>query len=263
MSLLNLSWTCSNGSTGIERTGSYPGARYNGAMEPKPPTVTWRWVARESRTGRWEAQLRRAVQPARGAAKIMEKAASTSRKWQMEHASPPRVAVNVSQLQLAQGDFAAVVEKVLKDPERGPAGVDFEITESLIMHDLEANVTKLKAIRQMGAEIAIDDFGTGHSSLSYLARLPVDILKIDRTFIAKMDISPDSLAIVTLILSLAHSLGLKVVAEGVETEAQVKMLRLLRCDEMQGYVISRPLPEDEFQAWWKMYPGEGQARQRA
>src|SRR3990167_8190691 len=77
---------------------------------------------------------------------VMEKAASTSRKWQMEHASPPRVAVNVSQLQLVQKDFAAVVEKVLKNPERGPAGVDFEITESLIMHDLEANVAKLKAI---------------------------------------------------------------------------------------------------------------------
>ena len=192
----------------------------------------------------------------------MEEAVSTCRRWQKQHARPPRVAVNVSELQLAQKDFAALVEKILRNEEDGPVDLDIEITESLIMQDIEANITKLKAIRQMGVNIAIDDFGTGHSSLSYLAKLPVDTLKIDRAFITGMDSSPDSLSIVTSIISLAHSLGLKVVAEGVETESQVKMLRLLKCDEIQGYAISRPLPEDQFEAWWKTYHPEGHAAKR-
>ena len=192
----------------------------------------------------------------------MEEAVSTCRRWQKQHARPPRVAVNVSELQLAQKDFAALVEKILRNEEDGPVDLDIEITESLIMQDIEANITKLKAIRQMGVNIAIDDFGTGHSSLSYLAKLPVDTLKIDRAFITGMDSSPDSLSIVTSIISLAHSLGLKVVAEGVETESQVNMLRLLKCDEIQGYAISRPLPEDQFEAWWKTYHPEGHAAKR-
>jgi diguanylate cyclase (GGDEF)-like protein/PAS domain S-box-containing protein len=189
--------------------------------------------------------------------RVMEKAVFTYRQWHAQHGQPPRIAVNVSQLQLAQKDFTAVVEKILEDNENGPVGLEFEITESLIMQDIEANIAKLKAIRQMGITVAIDDFGTGHSSLSLIHRLPVDTLKIDRAFVASMDASPDGLAIVTTIISLARSLGLKVVAEGVETEEQVKMLRLLNCEEIQGYAISRPLPEDQFEAWWKAYRPKG------
>jgi EAL domain-containing protein (putative c-di-GMP-specific phosphodiesterase class I) len=191
--------------------------------------------------------------------RVMEKAVSTYRQWHAQHGQPPRIAVNVSQLQLAQKDFTVVVEKILKGNETGPVGLEFEITESLIMQDTEANVAKLKAIRQMGISVAIDDFGTGHSSLSLIHRLPVDTLKIDRAFVAGMNASPDGLAIVTTIISLARSLGLKVVAEGVETEEQVKMLRLLNCEEIQGYAISRPLPEDQFEAWCEAYRAKGGA----
>ena len=194
--------------------------------------------------------------------RAMEKAVSTYRRWQAQCRQPPRIAVNVSQLQLAQQDFAAVVKKILKGNGNGPVGLELEITESLIMQDIEANIAKLKVLRQMGISVAIDDFGTGHSSLSLIHRLPVDTLKIDRAFVAGMDASPDGLAIVTTIISLARSLGLKVVAEGVETEEQVKMLRLLKCDEIQGYAISRPLPEDQFEAWWKTYRPEGQPAKR-
>ena len=116
------------------------------------------------------------------------------------------------------------------------------------MDDIDATVAKLRALRDMGLNIAIDDFGTGYSSLAYLAKLPVHSLKIDRSFVIAMANDPDTLTLVSTIISLARSLRLKVVAEGVETEEQAKILRLLRCDQMQGYLISRPVPEVELQA---------------
>jgi len=109
-------------------------------------------------------------------------------------------------------------------------------------------IASLQAIRAMGVTIAIDDFGTGFSSLSYLAKLPVDTLKIDRSFVVDMTAGPQGLALVSTIISLAHSLKLKVVAEGVETEDQSRLLRLLDCDEMQGYLFSRPVPVEIFEA---------------
>ncbi|MBI4204571.1 MAG: EAL domain-containing protein [Betaproteobacteria bacterium] len=190
----------------------------------------------------------------------MEKAASEYRQWQAAHPQPPRIAVNVSQLQLAQKDFAAVVESILRDNECGSIGLDIEITESLIMQDLDATIPKLRAIREMGVKIAIDDFGTGYSSLSQLAKLPVDTLKIDQVFIRNMETSPDGMTIVTTIISLAHSLGLKVVAEGVETEGQNKILRLLKCNEIQGYLVSPPLPAERFKEWWDQFPAKQPAR---
>jgi EAL domain-containing protein (putative c-di-GMP-specific phosphodiesterase class I) len=126
--------------------------------------------------------------------------------------------------------------------------IDIEITESVIVEEFESTVQKLRAIRDMGLSIAIDDFGTGYSSLGYLAKLPVHSLKIDRSFIATMADEPDTMTLVSTIISLAHSLRLKVCAEGVETEEQAKVLRLLRCDEMQGYLISRPVPDAELRA---------------
>jgi EAL domain-containing protein (putative c-di-GMP-specific phosphodiesterase class I) len=110
------------------------------------------------------------------------------------------------------------------------------------MDDVAGTIEKLKTIRDLGISIAIDDFGTGYSSLGYLARLPVHSLKIDRSFIMTMVDNPDTMTLVSTVISLAHSLRLKVVAEGVETEDQAKVLRLLRCDEMQGYLFSRPIP---------------------
>jgi EAL domain-containing protein (putative c-di-GMP-specific phosphodiesterase class I) len=129
-----------------------------------------------------------------------------------------------------------------------PTAIDLEITETLLMDDIQANIEKLQAVRGLGISLAIDDFGTGYSSLAYLAKLPVQALKIDRSFIVAMLDDANAMTLVSTIISLAHSLRLKVIAEGVETEEQAKTLRLLRCDEMQGYLISRPLPADQLVA---------------
>jgi EAL domain-containing protein (putative c-di-GMP-specific phosphodiesterase class I) len=144
-----------------------------------------------------------------------------------------------------QSSCAAISSKTLENALRGgvsPAGIDLEITESLIMEDLAGNIAKLKAARELGVNIAIDDFGTGYSSLGYLAKLPVQSLKIDGSFITTMEQDPNAMTLVSTIISLAHSLHLKVTAEGVTTESQAKMLRLLHCDEMQGYLFGKPLP---------------------
>jgi len=116
------------------------------------------------------------------------------------------------------------------------------------MEDIKGNIASLGAIRAMGVSIAIDDFGTGFSSLAYLAKLPVDTLKIDRSFVIDMTAGPQGLALVSTIINLAHSLKLKVVAEGVETEEQSRLLRLLNCDEIQGFLFSRPVPVGIFEA---------------
>ena len=126
-----------------------------------------------------------------------------------------------------------------------PNAIDLEITESLVMEDVEENIRKLNAVRALGVQVAIDDFGTGYSSLGYLAKLPVQALKIDRSFINAMLTDPAALTLVQTINTLAHTLGLKVIAEGVEEEEQAKYLRLMHCDQIQGYLISKPLPFDE------------------
>jgi EAL domain-containing protein (putative c-di-GMP-specific phosphodiesterase class I) len=123
-------------------------------------------------------------------------------------------------------------------------GVDIEITESLIMENVADSVEKLQALRAMGVSLSIDDFGTGYSSLAYLSRLPAQILKIDRAFIMTMLTDPDNMTLVSTMISLAHSLRMKVVAEGVETEEEANMLRLLHCDQMQGYLISQAVSSE-------------------
>ncbi len=169
---------------------------------------------------------------------------SDYRMWRGKGLQSPRIAVNVSPIQLRQKDFVATVERLLNGAGEAAAGLELEITETLIMQDIKANIGKLKAIREMGIRVAIDDFGTGYSSLSYIARLPIGALKIDRAFIANMTSSPDDLSIVSTIIALAHSLNLRVTAEGVETEEQVKLLRLLKCDEFQGYLYSPAVPAE-------------------
>ncbi len=177
----------------------------------------------------------------------LRRAALDHQQWLGQNLVAPRIAVNVSAIQLRHRDFVAVVKEALREGVDPPA-VDIEITESVIMGDLAATVDKLRAVRDMGLDIAIDDFGTGYSSLGYLSKLPVHSLKIDRSFIITMGDDPDTMTLVSTIISLAHSLRLKVCAEGVETEEQAKFLRLLRCDEMQGYLISRPVPEGDLRA---------------
>jgi len=180
----------------------------------------------------------------------MQRAMYDYGKWLASGLNPPRIAVNVSPVQLRRKDFADVVLDVLKR-YRGPSiGLDLEITESLIMEDIEGNIERLRAVKDMGVKIAIDDFGTGYSSLGYLARLPVDTLKIDRSFIVTMGQSAENMTIVSTIISLAHALKLKVVAEGVDSDEQKNTLLRLQCDELQGYLFSRPLPAAEFEKQW-------------
>jgi diguanylate cyclase (GGDEF)-like protein len=167
------------------------------------------------------------------------------RLWHRLNLNPPRVAVNVSPIQLEQKNFLDTLQRILQNTGGRSYGLDIEITESAVMTEVQKNIPKLKALRKMGFQIAIDDFGTGYSSLSYLSRLPVNALKIDRSFIVDMTEHPNNLAIVTAIISLAHSLRLEVVAEGVELEEQAKLLRLLRCDLIQGNLYSRPVPAEQ------------------
>ena len=177
----------------------------------------------------------------------LRRAVLDHQRWLEQGLVAPRVAVNVSAIQMRHRDFVEIVRDAVR-LGAGPSGIDIEITESLIMEDVAGTIEKLKILRDLGMRIAIDDFGTGYSSLGYLAKLPVHSLKIDRSFIGAMADNHDTMTLVSTIISLAHSLRLIVIAEGVETEDQAKLLRLLRCDEMQGYLISRPVPEGELRA---------------
>jgi PAS domain S-box-containing protein/diguanylate cyclase (GGDEF)-like protein len=167
--------------------------------------------------------------------------------WTSLGIAAPRIAVNVSAVQLRKKNFVDTVARALKEGAPVP-GIDLEITESLVMQDIQGNIARLKEVRALGVGLAIDDFGTGYSSLGYLARLPVQTLKIDRSFVITMLEDRDAMTLVQTIISLAHSLRLSVVAEGVDSEEQAKMLRLLRCDEMQGYLFSKPVPLAEITA---------------
>ena len=171
----------------------------------------------------------------------LRRAALDHRSWAEQGLKPPRVAVNVSPIQLRQRDFVRDVEHAIMEGI-APVAIDLEITESLIMQDIHATIEKLILLRKLGLQVAIDDFGTGYSSLAYLARLPVETLKIDRSFVITMLEDPNTTTLVHTMITLAHSFQLKVVAEGVESEEQANMLRLLGCDQMQGYLFSKPLP---------------------
>jgi PAS domain S-box-containing protein/diguanylate cyclase (GGDEF)-like protein len=175
---------------------------------------------------------------------VLQRASLDRRRWADQGFGLLRVAVNVSAIQLRQRNFVHSVEQAIVN-DVTPIGIDLEMTESLVMEDVEENIRKLKEVLALGVQVAIDDFGTGYSSLGYLAKLPVQALKIDRSFISAMLNDPAAMTIILTINSLAHTLGLKVIAEGVEEEEQAKYLRLLRCDQIQGYLVSQPLPFDE------------------
>jgi diguanylate cyclase (GGDEF)-like protein/PAS domain S-box-containing protein len=178
----------------------------------------------------------------------LHKAVKEYLRWRAAGLPAVRIAVNVSPLQLRNTGFVAEIKEAIGiDPHAG-AGLELEITETTIMKDLEYTMATLKEIRALGVAIAIDDFGTGFSSLRYLAKLPLDTLKIDRSFVVDMASGSRGLALVSTIVNLGQALSLKLVAEGVETEEQSRLLRLLRCDEMQGYLYGRPMPIEAFEA---------------
>ncbi|HTD28381.1 MAG TPA: EAL domain-containing protein, partial [Xanthomonadaceae bacterium] len=178
----------------------------------------------------------------------MQKAIADYMRWLRAGLMAPRIAVNVSPLQLRHRGFVAEVERAISVDAYAPAGLELEITESMVMEDIKQSIASLNVIRALGVSIAIDDFGTGFSSLGYLAKLPVDTLKIDRSFVIGMTESAQGLSLVSTIIGLAHSMNLKVVGEGVETEEQARQLRVLQCDQMQGYLFSKPVPAEIFEA---------------
>jgi EAL domain-containing protein (putative c-di-GMP-specific phosphodiesterase class I) len=159
----------------------------------------------------------------------------------------PAIAVNVSPLQLRHSDFIPQLKHALTRDGSNRSPLQIEITEGVLLEKTPDVIRKLNEIRCMGVRVAIDDFGTGYSSLRYLAHLPIDTLKIDRSFVTAMTDDADDMAIVSSIITLAHGLDLNVVAEGVETEEQRKLLRLLRCDQMQGYLFSPAVAKDKLE----------------
>lgn len=171
-------------------------------------------------------------------------------RWRDAGLPAVRIAVNVSPLQLRNRAFVGEVANAVSVDARAPAGLELEITESLLMEDVNHSIVSLQAIRAMGLRVAIDDFGTGFSSLNYLAKLPVDALKIDRSFVVDMVNGAGGKTLVSVIINLAHELNLNVIAEGVETDEQLLELRRMHCDEMQGYLFGKAVAGESFQ---KMY----------
>ena len=167
--------------------------------------------------------------------------------WQQAGLSPLVVAVNVSLRQFQRDDFLQTVSSVLQQTGLAAAALELEVTESSVMHNAERLIDMLSNIRALGVHISVDDFGTGYSSLSYLKRFPVDRLKIDRSFVQDILVDKDSEAIVRTIIALGHNLGLKLVAEGVESAEQVAYLLANGCDELQGFYYGRPMPAHEFE----------------
>lgn len=177
---------------------------------------------------------------------VLRRACRQLREWLNAGLPPVRVAVNLSAKQFRQADLAAVVKSALSDSRLEPGYLELELTESAIMHDAEKSEAALQTLSTMGVHISIDDFGTGYSSLSHLRRFPLDKLKIDRSFIRDLMLNSDDASIVRAIISLAHSLRLRVVAEGVETKEQLEFLRNLGCDQYQGFYYSPAVSADEF-----------------
>ena len=179
---------------------------------------------------------------------VMREACRQSRAWQDAGFRVPRISVNVSSHQFRQGNLTALVGDIIARTGADARFLTLELTEGVIMDNAAANLEVLHQLKAKGVKLSIDDFGTGYSSLSYLNKFPLDELKIDRSFVMEIRDAGDRAAIITAIIAMAHSLGLSVVAEGVETDPQHAFLKAEGCDEFQGYLKSRPLPADQFEA---------------
>jgi EAL domain-containing protein (putative c-di-GMP-specific phosphodiesterase class I) len=179
---------------------------------------------------------------------VLDAAVRQAREWDAQGLHPFRLAVNVSTRQFVRDGFEKVVRDVIARHGMPNGGLELEITESALQA-VDRSRPLLLALRQLGVQLAIDDFGTGFSSLSLLQHLPIDRLKIDRSFISALSERSSSLAIVRAVVGLGHTLGLRVVAEGVETTQQLALLRHTGCEDAQGYYVCHPLPADQFAAW--------------
>lgn len=175
---------------------------------------------------------------------VLETACRCARAWQDAGLPPVRMAVNLSARQFMDPDLVARVARVLAESRLSPELLELEITESTVMHDTESAIATLNSLKGLGVTLSVDDFGTGYSSLSYLKLFPIDVLKVDRSFVSDATSNPDDAAIVRTIVNMAHSLGLSVIAEGAETVAQVAFLHYVGCNELQGYYFSKPLSQE-------------------
>ena len=168
-----------------------------------------------------------------------------SRLWQKRGFEPIRMSVNLSAVQFHQPSIVDDVNGILAEVGYDPRWLELELTESMLMNDVDSTIDRLKSLKSSGIQLSIDDFGTGYSSLSYLKRFPIDSLKIDQSFVRDLTSSPDDAAIATSIILMGHSLKLNVVAEGVEDESQLAFLQVLQCNEVQGYLFSPPVPPEQ------------------
>ena len=180
---------------------------------------------------------------------VLRTACLQSRAWQDAGLPPLTVAVNLSALQLRQAGFVGVVSKILEDTGLDPRFLDLELTESMVMSKTDIAVPMLRDLKALGIALTIDDFGTGYSNLGYLKSFPLDQIKIDRSFVQDLPNSNDAASIARAIVSMGHSLGLRVIPEGVETFAQARFLARIGCERAQGFLYGRPLPPAEFAAW--------------
>jgi len=182
---------------------------------------------------------------------LLRAACAQNRLWHAAGYTSLRILVNLSARQFQEPDLLDLISAVLKETGLEAPALQLEMTETVAMKNVDRSVATLKALHAMGVQISIDDFGTGYSSLGYLKRLPLHALKIGQTFVQQMTTDPDDAAITAAITALAHSLDLKVVAEGVETDEQLAFLRWQQCDEIQGALFSPPLPVEQFAALLK------------
>jgi EAL domain-containing protein (putative c-di-GMP-specific phosphodiesterase class I) len=173
---------------------------------------------------------------------VMQEACKTYKKWETLGIAPEYLCVNLSPRQLRDPQLLNKMTKIINDYQMNAKHLEVEITESVAIDNVDDTFTKLKQIREIGVRVALDDFGTGYSSLSFLRQFPIDTLKIDRSFINDVITDSQTAAIVKSIITIAHSLNLPVIAEGVETEEQFHFLYDLQCDYIQGYFISPPVP---------------------
>ncbi len=181
---------------------------------------------------------------------VLRTACSEAKRWQDKGLAVGRIGVNISVLQFADVGFVDLIADVLRDTGLDPHMLELEITESLLVKDVSEAISSLTALKALGVQIAIDDFGTGYSSLSYLERFPIDRLKVDQAFVREITTDPNDAAIATAVIAMALKMGMNVIAEGVETEAQLNFLRNEGCHEIQGYFWSRPLPPDALEKFF-------------
>ena len=178
---------------------------------------------------------------------VLRQACQDLRDWIDMGLEVPHISINVSPLQFRDPEFLQIFEGTLREFDIGPFQICVEVTEGALMEDAVGSEAQLRALKQMGLTLALDDFGTGYSSLSYLKKFPFDKVKIDQSFISGIQDNAQDAVITKVVISMAHSLGLQVIAEGVETEAQCEFLRANMCDEIQGYFFSRPIPKEEIE----------------